>query len=99
MQLKHYQAKQAMQELEAKIAADQLASTITKSASDPTELPGIELKGSTEPYTPPIDVPIDSKEQARRQAQKDAASDELKEAINTESHALHEILRLAGRIK
>jgi muramidase (phage lysozyme) len=92
-------AKQAMQELEAKIAADQLASTITKSASDPTELPGIELKGSTEPYTPPIDVPIDSKEQARRQAQKDAASDELKEAINTESHALHEILRLAGRIK
>lgn len=93
-------AKKAMQELETKIAADADATTTTKPYQEPTELPGIELKGSTEPYVPPIDVPIDSEKQVRRQAAKDAADAELKESINTTSNAeLHDILRLAGRLK
>ena len=71
-----------------------------KQARDYVDVDNIELKGADpDAYVPPIDVPIDSEEQARRQAQKDAASDELKETINTESHALHEILKLAGRTK
>ena len=89
-----------MQELETKIAADADATTTTKPYQEPTELPGIELKGSTEPYVPPIDVPIDSEKQVSRQAAKDAADAELKESINTTSNAeLHDILRLAGRLK
>lgn len=69
-----------------------------KQARDYVDVDNIELKGANlDAYVPPIDVPIDSEEQARRQAQKDAASNELKETINTESHALHEILKLAGR--
>jgi hypothetical protein len=90
-------AQRAKQELDTAIAAD---STISKPQQEPTELPGIELKGSTEPYVAPIDVPIDSEVQARRQTAKDAAQDEMKESINTTSHAdLHDILRLAGRLK
>jgi hypothetical protein len=90
-------AQRAKQELDTAIAAD---STISKPQQEPTELPGIELKGSTEPYVAPIDVPTDSEVQARRQTAKDAAQDEMKESINTTSHAdLHDILRLAGRLK
>ncbi len=94
-------AQRAKQDLDAAIAADQTVdATATKSYQEPTELPGIELKGSTEPYVPPIDVPIDSEVQARRQTAKDAIQDEMKESINTTSHAdLHDILRLAGRLK
>lgn len=95
-------ANKAKQELDAAIAADRAAagSTALKPTREPTELPGVELKGSAEPYVPPVDVSIDSQEQARRQAAKDAVNDELKESINTKSRAeLHDILRLAGRLK
>jgi hypothetical protein len=95
-------AQRARQELDAAIAADRPGADSTTSSlyKEPTELPGIELKGSTEPYVPPIDVPIDSEVQTRRQAAKDAIQDEIKESINTASHAeLHDILRLAGRLK
>ena len=68
-------AKQAMQELDAKIAADQAADKITTSSDDTED---------------PIERII---------KQSAGANAELKEAINTESHALHEILRLAGRTK
>jgi hypothetical protein len=95
-------AKKAMQELEAKITADQTATNTatTKSYQEPTQLPDIELKEPAEPYVSLKDVPIDSAEQTRRQTEKDAADANLKETINTESHAeLHDILRLAGRLK
>lgn len=94
-------AQRAKQELDTAIAADQTVdATASKPYREPIELPGIELKEPTEPYVAPIDVPIDSEEQTRRQAAKDAAQDEMKESINTTSRAdLHDILRLAGRLK
>ena len=93
-------ANKAMKDLDAKIAADRADAAATNPYRAPTELPGIELKEPTGSYNPPIDVSIDSEEQIRRQAAKDAVQDEMKESINNKSRAeLHDILRLAGRLK
>jgi muramidase (phage lysozyme) len=94
-------AQRAKQELDAAIATDRTAdATVTNSFRGPIELPDIELKEPTGAYNPPIDVPINSEEQIRRQAAKDATQDEMKESINNKSSAeLHDILRLAGRLK
>jgi hypothetical protein len=66
--------------------------------NEPKAQTDIELKEPTGEYIPPTDVDI--LDFTSKERQRAAADAELKESINTTSNAdLHDILRLAGRLK